>query len=108
YQERGGDAGVTRLDAFLLQRVGERLRKRRHDLELLRAQRLRVLERARKGDEPWAGETRALSDLNAPERVEDRLAVRPRPDRLTELARALGDLVEEEIFLRREVIEDGL
>jgi len=107
-QKRGRDARITEIDAFLLERIGERLRKRRHDLELLRAERLRPLERAREEDEPRAGEACALSDLKASERVEDRLAVGARPNRLAELPRAFGDLVEEEILLRREVIEDGL
>ena len=68
----------------------------------------RVLERAREAREPGAREPRALADLQLAERVEDRLAVGPRPDRLRERPRALGDLVEEEILLRREVIEDRL
>jgi len=106
-QKRRSDACIASIDPFLFQRPGQRLRERRHHLEFLRAQRLRVLERAREGDEPRAGQARALAHLHTPQRVEYGLALGPRPDRFAELSRALVNLVEEEIFLRREVIEDG-
>ena len=89
-QERGGDACVTRIDAFVLQRTGERLREGRHDLELLRAERLRVLERAREGDEAGAGQARALAHLHTAQRVEDGLALGPRPNRFAQLGRSVA------------------
>jgi len=107
-QKRSGDPRIARVDSLVLERDGQCLSERRHDLELLRTQRLRVLEGAREGHETRAGETGTLADLKATKRDEDRLTLRSRPDRLTEHARPFGDLVEEEIFLRREVIEDGL
>src|SRR6185312_15902876 len=70
-QERGGDPGVARIDPFLLERVGQRLRERPHHLELLRAEGGRVFEGAGESGEPGAREPRALTDLQPAKRVED-------------------------------------
>ena len=48
------------------------------------------------------------ADLQTTERGEDRLARRAATGSPRRAPRALGNLVEEEIFLRREVVEDGL
>ena len=108
-QQPGGDPRVARVDAELaLDRRGQHLREVRHHLELLGLQRGRLLDDPREGREARAGEPRALADLKPPERSEDRLVRRSAADRLDDRGLTLGDLVEEQILLRREVVVDGL
>jgi hypothetical protein len=58
--------------------------------------------------EPRACEPRHLRKLHAPHGVQHRLLDGARPEAVGECAHALRDLVEEQVFLRREVVEDGL
>src|SRR3954447_8263363 len=75
-QERSRDPCVARIDPLFLERTGERVREQRHDLELLRLQRLGLFEDTGEDREPGTRETRRLADLERAERGDDRLAVR--------------------------------
>src|SRR5437899_3445366 len=75
HQERRCNSRVAGVDSLLLERIGECLRHERHDLELLRPQRRRVLQDAREGRESRAAEAPGLADLQTAERTDDRLLV---------------------------------
>jgi hypothetical protein len=89
-------------------RLGEHVGEPRHDGELLRLQRSRLLDDPCEGREAGRAEARALADLHPPKRRDDRLARLATPDRVDERRLPRRHLVEEEVLLRREVVEDGL
>src|SRR5438105_1289598 len=107
-QEPGGDARIARIDSLQQQRIAKGMRERRHDLELLRPQRGRLLENPREGGEAGAAQPAAFLQLQPSQRRDDRLAVWTRADRLRQRLCPLRDLVVEEVLLGREVIENRL
>src|SRR5512146_2486049 len=107
-QEPGGDPRVAGVDPLLLEGIGNCLSEQRHDLELLGLERRRVLENAREDREARTRQACTLADLHPTQRRDDRLAVGTRSDRLCDHPRTFGNLVEEEVFLRREIVVDGL
>ena len=89
-------------------RLREHLGEARHDLELLRSEGGRLLDDPREGREPGRAHARALADLHPPQRRDDRLVRPPAADRVDEGSLPRRHLVEEEVLLRREVVEDRL
>ena len=109
HEQPGRDPRVALVDAeLLLDRLGQGGREPRHHLELLGLQGRRLLDDPREHGEAGAAHARALATLQAAQRSEDRLAGTTASNRLTQRLFARRHLVEEEVFLRREVVEDRL
>jgi hypothetical protein len=108
-EQTGRDPCIALVDAELaLDRARQHLREAGHHLELLGPQCGRLLDDPREVGEARAAETRALTYLQAAERREDRLSGLAFSDRGDEQRLALRNFVEEEVFLRRKVVEDRL
>src|SRR5919201_87537 len=109
YEDVRRDPRIELVNAELApDRVGERIGEAGHDLELLRLQGLRPLDDPGEGGEAATAEALARPGLKPLERLGDRLARFAVPDSLDQRRLPLGDLVPEEVFLGREVVEDGL